>query len=67
MDSIHPSAGGILTDVIDPETMHIVSDETLGKNIFACGEVTDVVGKCGGYNLTYAFITGYLAGKGVPR
>ena len=61
------SAGGILTDVIDPETMRIVSDETLGKNIFACGEVTDVVGKCGGYNLTYAFITGYLAGKGVPR
>ena len=28
--------------------------------------VTDVIGKCGGYNLTYAFVTGYLAGNAIP-
>jgi hypothetical protein len=66
-DTSQASAGGILVNVIDPETMHIDSSNSLGMNMYACGEVTDVVGKCGGYNLTYAFVTGYLAGNGVPR
>ena len=45
--------------------MEIDSDKTLGSGIYAIGEATDVLGKCGGYNLTYAFITGYLAGVSV--
>lgn len=55
--------GGILTDQIDDETMQIKNSRAL----YAVGEVTDVYGKCGGYNLTYAFITGYLAGNSVRK
>ncbi|MCR5214329.1 MAG: aminoacetone oxidase family FAD-binding enzyme [Eubacterium sp.] len=64
-DNSQASIGGIITNVIDPSTMHISSDKCLGKRLFATGEVTDVIGKCGGYNLTYAFVTGYLAGTSV--
>ena len=31
--------------------------------LFACGEILDVDGKCGGYNLTFAWSSGRLAGK----
>lgn len=64
-DSSQASIGGILTDVISPSTMQISPDRTLGGGIYAVGEATDVIGKCGGYNLTYAFITGYIAGNSV--
>jgi predicted Rossmann fold flavoprotein len=33
--------------------------------LFLVGEVLDVVGPCGGYNLLFAFASGSLAGKGV--
>ena len=35
------------------------------KNMYLVGELLDVDGKCGGYNLSFAFITGYIAGKSV--
>ena len=59
------SAGGVVVSIIDPYSMEIDSDKTIGSGIYAIGEATDVLGKCGGYNLTYAFITGYLAGISV--
>ncbi len=66
-DSEHSqaSSGGIITDVINPLTMNINRNSTIGDGIYAVGEATDVIGKCGGYNLSYAFITGYLAGNAV--
>ncbi len=43
------------------------SEETLESKLvsglFACGEVLDVDGDCGGYNLTWAFASGILAGR----
>lgn len=33
------------------------------NNLFACGEVLDVDGACGGFNLAWAFASGRLAGK----
>ena len=33
------------------------------KKMYTIGEITDVDGMCGGYNLAYAFISGYIAGK----
>ena len=33
------------------------------KNLFFCGELLDVDGRCGGYNLQWAWTSGYLAGK----
>lgn len=34
------------------------------KNLYIVGELLDVDGECGGYNLSFAWITGLLAGKG---
>ena len=59
------SSGGIVTEVIDPKSMKISRSSTIGDGIYATGEATDVIGRCGGYNLSYAFITGYLAGNSV--
>ncbi len=64
-DQSQASAGGIVVSIIDPYSMEIDSDKTIGSGIYAIGEATDVLGKCGGYNLTYAFISGYLAGISV--
>ena len=66
-DNSQASIGGIVTKYINPDTMKLNSDVTIGDNIHVAGEVTDVIGKCGGYNLTYAFISGYLAGRSVLR
>ncbi|MFI3261149.1 MAG: aminoacetone oxidase family FAD-binding enzyme [bacterium] len=33
------------------------------KNMFCIGEMNDIHGDCGGYNLSYAFISGMIAGK----
>ena len=38
-------------------------ESKLNTNIFIVGELLDVDGECGGYNLTFAWITGMLAGK----
>ena len=33
------------------------------KNLYVIGELLDVDGLCGGYNLTFAFISGIIAGS----
>lgn len=33
------------------------------RNVYACGEILDICGDCGGYNLTFAFASGAYAGK----
>lgn len=53
------TAGGILMDSINPETM----ESKLVKGLHICGELIDVDGDCGGYNLQWAWTSGYLAGK----
>jgi predicted flavoprotein YhiN len=35
--------------------------------LYLIGELLDIDGDCGGYNLTNAWITGYLAGNGVKK
>lgn len=37
-------------------------ESTKAKGVYFAGEVLDVDGKCGGYNLHWAFVSGYLAG-----
>ncbi len=51
--------GGVDVNEIDSATM----ESTKCKNLYFAGEVADVDGKCGGYNLTWAFSSGYVAGK----
>ncbi len=52
------TAGGVCTDEINPSTM----ESKLVKGLYLCGEVIDVDGYTGGFNLTIAFSTGVLAG-----
>jgi len=55
--------GGISTNEIDPKTM----ESKLCKGLYFAGEVIDVDGPCGGYNLQIAFSTGRLAGLAAAR
>ena len=51
--------GGIPLTEINPTTM----ESAYNKGLYITGELLDIDGDCGGYNLTIAWITGYLAGK----
>jgi len=57
------SGGGIKTNEIDNKTY----ESKLCKNLYFAGEVLDVVGNRGGYNLHFAFSSGYLAGKSLGK
>lgn len=52
------TAGGISVDEINPSTM----ESKIIKGLFFAGEIIDVDAYTGGFNLTIAFSTGYLAG-----
>ena len=58
-DAAQVTAGGILTADFSPDTM----ESRLVPGLFACGEVLDVDGDCGGYNLQWAWASGLLAGR----
>ena len=58
MDSAQVTAGGIVTKEFIPETM----ESKLVPGLYACGEVLDIDGDCGGYNLQWAWSSGRLAG-----
>lgn len=53
------TAGGIRTSEFDPRTL----ESRLCPRLFACGEVLDIDGDCGGYNLQWAWSSGVLAGR----
>jgi len=57
-DQAQVTAGGLRTDEFDPQTM----ESRLVPGFYACGEVLDVDGDCGGYNLQWAWSSGHLAG-----
>ncbi|WP_263707862.1 BaiN/RdsA family NAD(P)/FAD-dependent oxidoreductase [Shouchella tritolerans] len=53
------TGGGVSIKEIEPKTMH--SKKTTG--LYFCGEVLDIHGYTGGFNITCAFSTGYTAGQ----
>lgn len=53
------TCGGISTDEIDPRTMQ--SEKCRG--LYLTGEIIDVDGDCGGFNLQWAWASGMLAGE----
>lgn len=57
-DRAQVCSGGLSLDEININTM----ESKKIKNLYIIGELLDIDGDCGGYNLTLAFITGYLAG-----
>lgn len=55
--------GGVALDEVDPKTMRSHRCEGL----YLCGEVLDVAGRVGGYNLQAAWSTGFVAGETAAR
>ena len=55
--------GGVDTRELRPDTM----ESKLVKGLFLVGELTDVDGICGGYNLQWAWSTGAVAGRTAGR
>lgn len=53
--------GGVSLEEINVKTM----ESKLEKDLYVIGELLDVDGDCGGYNLTFAWISGMLAGKNI--
>ncbi|MGO4108212.1 NAD(P)/FAD-dependent oxidoreductase [Paenibacillus sp. YAF4_2] len=52
------TGGGVHLKEIDPKTMQ----SKLAQGLYFCGEVLDIHGYTGGYNITAAFTTGHSAG-----
>lgn len=55
--------GGVDTGEVDPDTM----ESRLIPGLYLAGELLDVDGICGGYNLQFAWSSGYLAGISAGR
>jgi predicted Rossmann fold flavoprotein len=53
------TAGGVALDEVDPKTMR----SRKIKGLYICGEILDIAGPVGGYNLQAAFSTGFVAGE----
>lgn len=51
--------GGVDTAEVDPDTL----ESLYIPGLYFAGEILDVDGMCGGYNLTFAWASGYIAGK----
>ena len=57
------TSGGIALDEIDPKTL----ESKRVPGLYAAGEALDVDGPCGGYSLTWAFASGWVAGQNAAR
>ena len=51
--------GGVALDEVDPKTL----ESRLVPGLYFAGEVLDVDGPCGGYNISWALASGFTAGK----
>jgi predicted flavoprotein YhiN len=57
------TAGGAATGELNEKTL----ESKLHRRLYLTGELVDVDGTCGGYNLQWAWSTGYLAGTAAGR
>lgn len=57
------TAGGVVTQDVNPNTMESI----LANGLYITGEILDVDGDCGGYNLQWAWASGMLAGESCAR
>lgn len=60
-DKAQVCSGGVALSEINPKTM----ESKLVDNLYIIGELLDVDGDCGGYNLGFAWMSGMIAGMGV--
>lgn len=55
--------GGIIVSDVNANTM----ESKINEGLFITGEALDVDGDCGGYNLTFAFVTGILSARKIKQ
>lgn len=58
-DDAQVVSGGAKLDGFDKNTL----ESLIHKNLYVCGELLDVDGPCGGYNLLWAFASGIAVGR----
>ena len=63
IDEAIVTSGGVKVSQINPSTM----ESKLVKGLYFAGEVIDVDGYTGGFNLQAAFSTGFLAGENASK
>lgn len=63
LDKAFVTCGGVSLKEIDSKTM----ESKLVRGLYFCGEVLDLNGHTGGFNLTAAFVTGRIAGESILR
>jgi predicted flavoprotein YhiN len=54
------TCGGVSLKEVDPHTL----ESKLFPGLFFAGEMLDVTGPCGGFNISWALASGMLAGNG---
>lgn len=57
------TAGGVAVDEINPKTL----ESKKAKGLYFAGEIIDIDGLCGGYNLQWAWSSGYIAGLSASK
>lgn len=57
------TAGGVSLNEVNTETL----ESRIVKGLYFSGEVLDVYGECGGFNLQWAWASGYIAGKNAAK
>ena len=62
-DTAQITIGGISTDDVDVESL----ESKIINNLYFLGEVLDIDGKCGGYNLQLAYSTAMIAGESIMK
>jgi predicted Rossmann fold flavoprotein len=60
-DKAEVCAGGVSTSEVDMNTLESLKQ----KDLYLCGEVLDVDGDCGGFNLQWAWSSGYVVGSNI--
>ena len=57
------TAGGVSLDEVNTETL----ESKIVKGLYFSGEVLDVYGECGGFNLQWAWASGHIAGENTAK
>lgn len=63
MEKAQVTAGGVPTQEVDPQTM----ESKIRENLYLLGELLDVDGICGGYNLHFAWATAWICSQGMTE
>ena len=61
--SAQVTVGGVNTEEINPDSM----ESKIVKALFFAGEIIDIDGQCGGFNLQWAWSSGFVAGQNAAR